>query len=203
MNKKLNRREKFAISRKLAEIQKVTEKKISGIIIIASGIVFLVLFGYLWMNRNFQINQSDIIHLQGRIAYSIQLNKSKFSYNSMVIRLSEFPNIRFRVDRFGVNFGHVRNLALTAKIGDTIYLDVSKSEYAAVTPTSNSEVSVYGIRDSQSEYLQLKEYNYTIKAEGNSIGIYLLLAFSFCMLAYGIFLVAKSIFFLKNNKIDG
>ncbi|MGK0389854.1 MAG: hypothetical protein ACI94Y_002599 [Maribacter sp.] len=163
-----------------------SNKKIAiGLIIV--GIAFILSFGNMWINRNYEIKEEELISINGRIANQLELKWKKTVGNSLKIQLEEYPKIDFRIGKFAINRLNFNSLQNDVEIEDEIQLDIMKEDYTKLDLDKERTFSIYGLRSKNKEYLNVNDYNSEKKKDRNSISMYLILGFSFWMFGFGIF----------------
>ena len=106
-SKKLTRKQKVQIQEEKANRVKAFElfKLRSNLskFFILFGIIFLLIFGNLWLNRNKTISESDLISIDANISNEIKKEWKKTIGEFIKIKLDEYPETKFRIGRHGAN----------------------------------------------------------------------------------------------------
>jgi hypothetical protein len=193
-NKKLTRKEKVEISQLKKKFEKAKSDKKLGIGFSIGGLIFILFFGNIWLNRNHEILKTELITIEGTVTNKLELKWRRRVGHSMTIQIKEYPNIDFRIGRFGTQALKSYQIRDKVEIGDKIQIDTKRKEYENLNPSSNNRkvIDVYGVRDNEVEYLNVNGYNREFSKDRNSISMYLILGFSFWMLGYGIYLITKN-----------
>lgn len=185
---KLTRKEKISISRNAKRLLRRMEARKIGLFIAISGLVFIVIFGKMWISRNEEIKINEVEAITITIEENIKKVYGRSAGYSLKIKSREYPNKLFRIGRFGTKACAVNELQNNVKINDELEIDILKDQVHDISESWNSNIFVYGIRDSKNEYLSLKGYNEEYKKDRNSPSAYLIIAFSLWMGGYGIYL---------------
>lgn len=193
-NKKLTRKEKVEISQLKKKFERAKSDKKLGIGFSIGGLIFILFFGNMWLNRNHEILKTELITIEGTVTNKLELKWRRRAGHSMTIQIKEYPNIDFRIGRFGTQALKSYQIRDKVEISDKIQIDIKRKEYENSNPSSNNRkvIDVYGVRDNEVEYLNVNGYNREFRKDRNSISMYLILGFSFWMLGYGIYLVTKN-----------
>lgn len=193
-SKKLTRKEKVEISQLKNKFERAKSDKKTGIGFSIGGLIFILFFGNMWLNRNHEILQTELITIEGTVTNKLELKWRGRAGHSMTIQIEEYSNIEFRIGRFGTQALKSYQIRDKVEIGDKIQIDIKRKEYENSNPSFNNRkvIAVYGVRDNEVEYLNVSGYNREFRKDRNSISMYLILGFSFWMLGYGIYLTTKN-----------
>ena len=190
--KKLTRKEKVKRSQLQEQLEKSKAERKYGFWMILWGIVFVLFFGNMWINRNQVISKDELITIEGTVTNKLELKRKKTVGSSMIIRFKEYPEIDFKVGRFSVAGLKLRSLQNNVGIGDKLQVDISRDDNSKIELNKSRTISTYGIRNVELEFLNVRSHNEAKKKNRNSIATYLILGFSFWMLGYGIHLRIKN-----------
>ncbi len=174
-----------------------------AILMIVLGMIFILFFGNMWVNRNQEISKDELISVEGTLSNQLELKRKKSVGSSMIIQLKEYPNINYKIGRFSTSGLKLMTLQNNVKMGDKIQMDILKDDYSKIKLTQPKTISVYGLRNDKKEFLSVDNYNESKKEDRNSISMYLILGFSFWMLGYGMYLLMttkKNLFSLSENR---
>ncbi|MBK9257409.1 MAG: hypothetical protein IPM42_18230 [Saprospiraceae bacterium] len=125
------------------------------------GLAFILIFGSMWINRNHEILQTELKTIEGELTNKLELKFQKTIGYSMTIQLNNYPDIKFRIGRFSVS-GLKTNLFIkNIEIGDKIQIDIKQKDFENINKISpwGKSINIYGVRDSQLEYLNVSAYN--------------------------------------------
>jgi hypothetical protein len=190
--KKLTRKEKIQKSQHMTELKKNAAERNGAVWLSIVGLIFILFFGYMWVNRNYEIKKEDLVSIEGTVTNQLNLEWRKGLGYSMIIQLEEFPEIDYKVGRFSANHLNADLLKSKVKIGNKINLDIEKNNSSIIRNYNSKVVWVYGLKDDENEYLNVKGYNKERRKDRNSIYMYLLLGFSFWIFGNGIYLYVKN-----------
>ncbi|KGE84860.1 hypothetical protein [Phaeodactylibacter xiamenensis] len=190
--KELTKKEKIKRSQLERQLKNSKAERKSAIWIITLGIVFILIFGNMWINRNQEIKKDELILIAGTVSNKLELKREKSIGSSMIIQLDEYPRIDFKIGRFSAPGLKLTSLQNNIMVGDRIQIDILKDDYSNDRLSDQRTISVYGLRNDELEFLDVNSYNETRKKDRNSISMYLLLGFSFWVLGYGIYLKVKN-----------
>lgn len=76
-NIKLTRREKVDISQRIKNLLLNRKYKILGIGLSICGLAFMLIFGSMWLNRNHEILQTELITIEGALTNKLELKFQK------------------------------------------------------------------------------------------------------------------------------
>ncbi len=190
--RKLTRKEKIKRSQLEKQRDKSEVEKQVGIWFILAGIVFILFFGNLWLNRNYEIKKEDLQTINGVVTNELRKEWKRRSGNFILIKLQNYPNINFKLSGIAIKSANSYSLRKNTQIGDSISIDIKKKEDSKLAKKEEETIFIYGLRDNDQDYLDIKIYNSVRKKDRNSISMYLLLAFSFWMFGFGIYYSVKS-----------
>jgi len=193
-SKKLTRKQKVQIQEEEAKRVKAKElfKSRSNLskFFILFGIIFLLIFGNLWLNRNKTISDSDLISIDANIRNEIKKEWKKSIGEFVKIELNEYPETKFRIGRHGANGVKVSEINNKIRNGNSFKLQILKEDFEQIQ--DKKTVWVYGILDKNRTYYSVDYYNTSRNKDRNSIYTYLLIGFSICLIVYGILLKLKN-----------
>lgn len=191
---KLTRREKVEISQRNKNLLLNKKYKNLGIGLAISGLAFILIFGNMWLNRNHQILKTELKTIEGELTNKLELKFQKTIGNSMTVLLNNYPNIKFRIGRFSVCGLKTNLLIENINIGDKIQIDVMRKDFESINKPShwNKSINIYGVRDSQNEYLNVSAYNSELKRDRNSLSMYIMLGISIFIFGSGLQLWLKN-----------
>lgn len=189
---KLTRKEKVKRSQLQGQLRKSKAERKYALGLILGGIVFILFFGNMWINRNQITAKDELTTIEGTLSNKLELRRKKAIGNSVVIRLNEYPKIDFKVERFGITGLKLKSLQDNVKMGDKIQIDILKDAHLNVGFNDINKISIYGLRNDKLEFLNVKSHNEARNKDRNSISAYLILGFSFLALGYGIYLRIKT-----------
>ncbi len=148
----------------------------------------MLIFGNVWLNGKHEILQTELITIEGELTNKLELKFQKTIGNSMTIRLNKYPNVNFRIGRFSVS-GLKTNLFIqNIDIGDRIQIDIMQKDFESINkiPPWGKSINIYGVRDSQIEYLNVSAYNRELKRDRNSVSMYIMTGISFFIFNIGL-----------------
>lgn len=189
---KLTRKEKIKKSQLAKRLKKSESEKQVGIWFILIGMAFIGFFGNLWLNRNHEIKKDDLQTIDGVVTNELKKEWKRRTGNFISIKLQNYPNINFKLSGTGIKSSNSYLLRKNTKIGDSISIDIKKEEYPKLAKNEAETIFIYGLRDKDEDYLNIKIYNSVRKKDRNSISMYLLLGFSFWMFGFGIYYLMKN-----------
>lgn len=195
--RKLTRKEKVKKSQQRKKLEQAKLDKKFGLGFLIVGMTFILFFGNMWLNRNKEITKEEIISIDGTTDSKLEIKSKKTAGKSITIQLKEYPKIKYVIGRFSTSRINANSLLNNIQVGDKIQIDILKKVLNKIELNKQRTISVYGLRNSHSEYLNVNDYNSARKKDRNSIAAYLLLGFSFWMFGYGIYLIVES-----NKKIQ-
>lgn len=100
MRKKQTRKQKVVIQEQRRNFMESGIGLKYGIGFLFAGTVFLALFGNMWLNRNAEINTSELTAISGTAKERLSKEWRRKAGQYIDIRLNEYPNAYFRVGRF-------------------------------------------------------------------------------------------------------
>ena len=145
----------------------------------------------MWLNRNQEITNEELVSIEGTTKSKLEAKRKKTVGNSMTIELKEYPQIKYKIGRFSLNRFSINSLQKNVSIGDKIQVDILKRDFEKIELDKQKTISVYGLRNSKGEYLNVNDYNSAKKKDRNSIATYFLIGISFWMIGYGIYSMIK------------
>lgn len=187
-NVKLTRREKVEISQRNKNLLINRKNKKLGICLAICGLAFFIIFGNMWLNRNHQILQTELKTIEGELTNKLELKFQKTIGSSMTVLLNNYPNIKFRIGRFSVSGLKTNLLIENINIGDKIQIDIMRKDFESINkiPPWGKSINIYGVRDSQIEYLNVSAYNRGLKSDRNSVSMYIMIGISIFIFVNGL-----------------
>ena len=160
------------------------------------GIFLYAAYHYQFNTPEIQANQ--IQRIRDVITPPLSIEKSSKGYQAIQLHLKSYPEFSFDLNGIALAETNARDFESNVKVGDTLTLEVLKEEYQKKLSreiplgfwdkTLNySLVSVYGLRDQNSTYLHLADYN-RAKQKDSPIGVWLFGLIGLWVLGTGIYM---------------
>ena len=189
MKKKLTRKQKVEIQE---NAKKLKQNKLNfkiGIGFLVAGLVFLAIFGNIWLNRNKQFVKDEMVKIEGTVSEKIYKKWRRKGGHYVDVKLNEYPNAYFRAGNYRANYINVNSLNEALQSNKTIKLTILKSQENKLNTNRERRITLFGIEHNRNIFLSLTQINRAMKKYRNSIAAYILLAFSFWLVIYGIRMV--------------
>ena len=171
------------------------------------GIIFLLLFGRMYMKKDLEISQDQLTKIEGTVVKNIEVKRTgkrnRNKNRQIEIELEEYPKFKFKLGENGLNATRVNELVSNVQKGEKIeieiYTDQLQKKLTKEIPMDFWDksfnyriIGIYGINDEQNSYFNLNQFNRNKIEDRNSWAMYLLLGFSFFLLGYGIYELIKN-----------
>jgi len=192
MKKKLTRKEKVRKSQLRNKLKQAKLEIKFGFGFVVLGLIFILFFGDMWIHRNDEIKKEELLSIKGTLVNKLEVKWGKTNGNSIAIQLDEYPQVKYSIGDLSMSRLNVSALQDNIKIGDKIQVDIMKDDLEKNESDKRRKISIFGLRDDEYEYLNVSSFNWAIKKDRNSISMYVILAFSFGMFGYGIYMVVKN-----------
>lgn len=192
--KKLTRKEKVKLQEQEDKLKRDLEQykaksNLSKFFLIF-GIIFLIIFGNIWINRNATIEDSELKTIDVHFSHEVKKEWKKSIGNYIKIQLDEYPDTKFRIGRHGSNNVNLYELNEQIRNGKSLNIQILKREFEKLK--RKKTIWVYGIRDIQKSYFDVSDYNEQKQKDRNSIYTYLLIGFSLWLILHGLNIQIKN-----------
>ena len=187
---KLTRKEKVKIQEEKKRIEQSKLKFKGGVWLITIGTIFFLLFGNIWLTRNSEINDNQLITIKAIVKKPVEKKWIRKVGNQIFIELADYPNKKFKVGRIAANSIDLKSLNKEISINGEVELQILDKDWVKIE--KKKTIFVYGIRKHQKEYLSVNTYNRLRKKGKNSIATYVLNIWSLMIIGYGAKLVIEN-----------
>ncbi|MEM6398083.1 MAG: hypothetical protein AAF741_17160 [Bacteroidota bacterium] len=169
------------------------------------GFLLILFFGNTYLKKDLDVSPDNLTTIEGKVLNNVKIKKSggRNRSRSIEIELEEYPNFKFKIGNNGLNATKANSLIKNIQKGDIIKIDILKDQFQKkITKevplgfwdkgVNYRNIGIYGLKDKQNSYFNLRQFNRNRKSDRNSWAMYLLLGFSFFMLGYGIYELIKN-----------
>lgn len=165
------------------------------------GGLFLYAAYHFYLTKDNEINYPELHTITDVITNKAEIKKGSKGSRSIGIKLKSYPSFSFNIAGNGYSASDASDYVANVKIGDTLNLDIMKDEYQMKLTKEKplgfwdkavnySFISVYGLRDKNNTYLNLRDYNNEHKSD-TPIGIWLFGLVGLFVVGSGLYLFTK------------
>lgn len=175
-------------------------KRRNGMLLLVIGCFLTLIMVNGYLKKDLEILENQLVKIEGTVALPLEIKKSgkTSSSRSIEIELEEYPQFKFKLGEIGLNSTRLNNLISNVQEGDNIEVKILSDQYQKKLTKEISMnfwdksfnyriINIYGFKNEQNSYFDLKKFNKNRKADRNSWAMYLLIVLSASLLGYGIY----------------